>query len=360
MGIEVYSGAHGTEVMLNPSNFVIAGGERVYLIASDYALCRQLKTFRIGRKYETAGLEITRNSGRLRILYRGRRLVANPAVYTTDAGLPGHRGQRFRADGHGSGSGSYADADGFFGVSSRLQAPLVVIDGVSDDGGSSRGGIKRRRDVALASSEASVAAMSARRRPQPPESGSGGRSVAALTQQAGMGFSQPGSISEAVLPGQPLHGRARGMSLSRRPRGRSLSMRAVEVPLELARETSWTMAEQMALADMRNRCRRYLYTRPAPLSTVAVDEAVDEAVAGHIIVCGLVPGLHDFMTSLRASSLGGIVPVVFLVDHDIGDAEWRLVRMFHSVYFVTGSRLKVCVCLMSFFSRAPVRVAATG
>jgi hypothetical protein len=67
-----------------------------------------------------------------------------------------------------------------------------------------------------------------------------------------------------------------------------------------------------ALAEERNASKEdkihydnYFATKkPQPLSVARVKNSLDKSIEGHIIVCGIVPGIKNLILPLRVKSLG--------------------------------------------------------
>jgi len=99
--------------------------------------------------------------------------------------------------------------------------------------------------------------------------------------------------------------------------------------------------------------------QPVSLKEARLKNSRVKTFEGHIIVCGVVKGIQNFVKPLRAKSLGNQKrPIVILSNDNVGDENnmregdtfiWNEINRFEEVYLIKGSALnpadleKVCV-----------------
>lgn len=59
----------------------------------------------------------------------------------------------------------------------------------------------------------------------------------------------------------------------------------------------------------------------------------------HIIICGMVENMRNFVMPLRAKHLKTISPIVILHEHTLSMKQWQQLQYFTQIYFVRGSTL---------------------
>ena len=87
--------------------------------------------------------------------------------------------------------------------------------------------------------------------------------------------------------------------------------------------------------------------KPVPLAEGRINKCHDRAIAGHIIVCGIVKGIRNLILPLRSKTIGSArMPIVILSNDSIGEENlsgdtyvWDEINRFEDVYVIKGSAL---------------------
>lgn len=87
--------------------------------------------------------------------------------------------------------------------------------------------------------------------------------------------------------------------------------------------------------------------RPMPLNQARVKTSLDKTIEGHIIVCGIVPGIKNLILPLRTKLMGSQMrPIVILSNDIVGDEDgngdtyiWGEINRFEEIYILKGSAL---------------------
>ena len=91
----------------------------------------------------------------------------------------------------------------------------------------------------------------------------------------------------------------------------------------------------------------YTTKKPMPLSAARVKNSLDKSIEGHIIVCGIVPGIKNLILPLRVKTLGSQMRPIVILSNDIGGDDdfggdtyiWGEINRFEEIYIVKGSAL---------------------
>jgi hypothetical protein len=57
---------------------------------------------------------------------------------------------------------------------------------------------------------------------------------------------------------------------------------------------------------------------------------------GHVIICGVTPGIAGLLAPMRSRFFSRVVPIV-IVDEVMPEKEWTSISVYAAVYFVRGS-----------------------
>jgi len=60
----------------------------------------------------------------------------------------------------------------------------------------------------------------------------------------------------------------------------------------------------------------------------------------HIVLCGLVPNLINFILPLRAKNLSRYPPIVILHDKKPSEKQWNQIAYFPEIYYIRGNAMK--------------------
>lgn len=87
--------------------------------------------------------------------------------------------------------------------------------------------------------------------------------------------------------------------------------------------------------------------KPMSLSEAQIYWCVDKGIEGHIIICGIVPGIKNLILPLRPRLLDQQRrPIVILSNESLGEENvngdnliWKEINKFEEIYIIRGSAL---------------------